>query len=669
MDAYADRREAEALTHRQTLLIVLGVLLPTFMGSLDQTILATALPTIGRDFDDMHSLPWLITAYLLASTAIIPLYGKLADIHGRRFTLRIALLTYMAGSLVCALAPSMLVLIFGRVLHGLGGGGLSSMGMIVLADLVSPKERGRYYGYFAATYTTAGGCGPLLGGLIADHLHWSVIFWINIPMGLAALAITTSLLRRLPRYERPHLLDIVGAALIVIASVSFMLALNLAGVRYPWTSPPILALFAVALIMGALFVLRLLTAPEPLIPVSILKNPIVCCAIVANAFGWGSIIGLNVFLPMYLQGVMGLSATQAGLSLMVLMVALNTSAGLAGAGSRPRAALQAPTHGRALALDRSDCDLGVARERHDPAVVRGHVDLDRSRVRADALADRGRPAERGGTPSARHFGGNHELQPQPVRDHADRGVRRHRLGRHAGGSIARQRLPGRKSRRSIRPAVPGGGGEHVDCADRDRGDGRKAAADRSRDRGELATGSGHHALDELDAGRRRLVGVHGEALEQVRAESGAERHVGGVAPARHHDAADAGNVVAGIERVPAAAEIDLEPGAEIHRLGLGRNADVAEIAGAIARRDVHAAAQRDRQVGKVAAHAVALDHDVGGGPGGAGVLVAEADVRMNEIADRLHACRAAVPRSRVRVPSARPRRAGPNPRSAHPWKF
>ncbi|MBV8109493.1 MAG: MFS transporter [Hyphomicrobiales bacterium] len=330
MDALADRREAEPLTHRQTLLIVLGVLLPTFMGSLDQTILATALPTIGRDFGDIHSLPWLITAYLLASTAIIPLYGKIADIHGRRFTLRIAILTYMAGSLVCALAPSMLVLIFGRVLHGLGGGGLSSMGMIVLADLVSPKERGRYYGYFAATYTTAGGCGPLLGGLIADHLHWSVIFWINIPMGLAALAITTSLLRRLPRHERPHLLDIIGAALIVMASVSFMLALNLAGARYPWTSPPILALFAVALIIGSLFVLRLLTAPEPLIPVSMLKNPIVRCAIVANAFGWGSIIGLNVFLPIYLQGVMGLSPTHAGLSLVVLMVALNTSAGLAG---------------------------------------------------------------------------------------------------------------------------------------------------------------------------------------------------------------------------------------------------------------------------------------------------------------------------------------------------
>jgi MFS family permease len=330
MDAYAERAQAQPLTHRQARLIVLGVLLPTFMGSLDQTILATALPTIGRDFNDVHNLPWLITAYLLASTAIIPLYGKIADIHGRRFTLRIAILTYIAGSLVCALAPDMPVLIFGRVLHGLGGGGLSSMGMVVLGDLVAPKERGRYYGYFAATYTTAGGLGPLLGGFIADHLHWSVIFWMNIPMGLAALAVTTTLLRQLPRYERPHLLDVAGAALVVSSSVAFMLALNLGGVRYPWTSLPVLALFATALAMGALFVLRLLSAPEPLIPIAILKNPIVRCAITANACGWGAIIGLNVFLPMYLQGVVGLSPTQAGLSLMALMLSLNTCAGLAG---------------------------------------------------------------------------------------------------------------------------------------------------------------------------------------------------------------------------------------------------------------------------------------------------------------------------------------------------
>jgi EmrB/QacA subfamily drug resistance transporter len=330
MDAIADTTKVKRLTHRETLLIVLGMLLPIFMGSLDQTSLASALPTIGRDLGNAHDLPWLITAYLLSSTAIIPLYGKIADIHGRAFALHIAIAVHLAGSLICALAPSMLVLILGRALQGIGGGGLSSMGMVVLGDVAAPRERGRYYAYFAVTYTTAGACGPALGGFLADHLHWSAIFWINIPLGLAALVVTSTLLRGLPRHERPHRLDVIGVVLIVAASVSLMLGLNLAGVRFPWTSLPIVALFGFALIVGALFVARLITAPEPLIPISVLLDPVVRCAFIANAFGWGSIVGLNIFLPSYLQTVMGLTPTDAGLSLMVIMVTLNISAGLAG---------------------------------------------------------------------------------------------------------------------------------------------------------------------------------------------------------------------------------------------------------------------------------------------------------------------------------------------------
>jgi MFS family permease len=330
MDAIADATKAKRLTHRETRLIVLGMWLPIFMGSLDQTILASALPAIGRDLADDHDLPWLITAYLLASTAIIPLYGKIADIRGRAFALRIAIAVHLAGSLMCALAPAMLVLILGRGLQGIGGGGLASMGMVVLGDVAAPRERGRYYAYFAVTYTTAGACGPALGGFLADHLHWSAIFWINLPLGLAALAVTSTLLRGLPRHERPHRLDVIGAVLIVAASVAFMLGLNLAGVRFPWTSLPVVMLFGFALVVGALFVLRLMKAPDPLIPIAILRDPVVRCAVVANAFGWGSIVGLNIFLPSYLQTVAGLTATDAGLSLMVLMVTLNISAGLAG---------------------------------------------------------------------------------------------------------------------------------------------------------------------------------------------------------------------------------------------------------------------------------------------------------------------------------------------------
>jgi MFS family permease len=325
-----DAPAAKPLTHKELRLVVWGVLLPLFIGSIDQTILATALPTIGRDFDDVHSLPWLITIYLLASTAGMPLYGKFADIHGRAYTLRIAIVMHMAGSLICALAPNMFVLILGRAIQGLGGAGLSSISIVVLGDVAAPKERGPYYAYFSITYTTAGACGPALGGFLADYVHWSAIFWLNIPLGILALLITSTLLAKLPRYERPHKLDVIGAALIVLASVSFMLGLNLAGVRYAWLSPPVIALFAGAVVMGGFFYLRLVRAPEPLIPIAILNNPIVRWAAIAFAFGWGSIIGLNIFLPMYLQSVIGLTPTDAGLSLMVLMVALNTSAGLAG---------------------------------------------------------------------------------------------------------------------------------------------------------------------------------------------------------------------------------------------------------------------------------------------------------------------------------------------------
>ena len=330
MDAATPPRDVRALTHRETMLIVLGVLLPVFMGSLDGTILASALPVIGREFGNVHDLPWLITAYLIANTTVTTLYGKISDIHGRRTTLVISISLYVLGSLVCALAPNMFVLILGRVLHGLGGGGLTSTGMVVLGDIAAPRDRGKYYGYFSATYTTAGACGPAFGGFLAEYFHWSVIFWINVPMGIVALILVLTLLRRLPRHEQPHKLDFLGASLIMTASVAFMMALSMGGVRYPWSSPPILALFATALIIGAGFVWRLLTAPEPLIPLAFFSSPVTRLAIAANAFGWGAIVGLHIFLPIYLQNIVGMSPFVAGLSVLGLAMALNISAGVTG---------------------------------------------------------------------------------------------------------------------------------------------------------------------------------------------------------------------------------------------------------------------------------------------------------------------------------------------------
>lgn len=326
---HAAPREAP-LTHAERRFIVLGTLCPLFLGSLDQTILANALPTIGREIGHVADLPWLITGYFLAATAATPLYGKLSDIHGRRFMLSVALLLYIGGSLICALAPNFYVLALGRAVHGIGGGGLVSLAMVILGDVASPKERGRYYAYFSATFTTAGALGPLLGGLIAEHLHWKLLFWMNIPLGLIALAMVTRALRRLPRNERPHRLDLVGAVLVVAASVAFMMALNIGGVRHPWLSAPVLGLMGFAALAGFAFVMRLVTAPEPLIPLAILKESDARCAIAVNAFGWGAIIGLNIYLPTYLQTVLGLTATNAGLTLMVLMVSVNVGAGISG---------------------------------------------------------------------------------------------------------------------------------------------------------------------------------------------------------------------------------------------------------------------------------------------------------------------------------------------------
>src|SRR3984885_4503173 len=325
--ALPTRADAEPLTHREKRLIVMCMMLPVFLGSVDQSILASALPTIGRSLGEVHNLPWLITAFLIASTALTPLYGKFADIHGRRAAMLIGLCVYMTGSLISAASPNMLMLICGRVVQGCGAGGLTVTANMVLGDIAAPKDRGKYYMYFSIAFTTAGATGPALGGWISEHLTWPVIFLWNFPLCVLALVIALTMLRRLQRFERPHRLDIAGALLVMAASSTFMLALNLGGVRYPWQSSPVLALLGGALVLGAGFIVRLRTAAEPLIPIGILSDPAARLTIAAHSFGWGAMVSLTVFLPMYLQSALGWSPTSAGLSLIVLMVTLNVSAG------------------------------------------------------------------------------------------------------------------------------------------------------------------------------------------------------------------------------------------------------------------------------------------------------------------------------------------------------
>src|SRR3954467_1106761 len=220
--------------------IFYGLMLAMFLSALNQTIVATALPTIGRDFGDFENLSWVIIAYLLASTVVSPLYGKLSDIHGRRAMMLVAIGLFLAGSVLSAAAPDMAVLIAGRTLQVIGGGGIVPLTQTTIADMITPRERGRYQAYMGTSWIVAGVAGPALGGVIAKHWHWSMIFWLNVPFGVLAALLTYHAMKRLPRHERPHQLDIVGAALMIAAATLFLIALTSGGTRGPGMSPPIL---------------------------------------------------------------------------------------------------------------------------------------------------------------------------------------------------------------------------------------------------------------------------------------------------------------------------------------------------------------------------------------------------------------------------------------------
>ncbi|MGO4170761.1 MDR family MFS transporter [Bosea sp. TAF32] len=310
--------QAASLTPADIRSILIGVMLALFLAALDQTIVATALPTIGRELNDVTHLSWVVTVYLLSSTAVTPLYGKLADIHGRRVVLLSGIVVFVIGSIACALAPSLWLLVLARFIQGLGGGGLIALAQTIVGDMVPPKERGRYQVYFASVFMSSSLLGPVLGGVLAEQLNWSVIFWINVPLGFVAYWMTSSALKRLPRHERPHKLDVLGALLMTLGTVSLLLALSWGGTAYPWRSLPIAGLVGISLVLWALFAWRLRTAAEPLIPLDLLGNRVVRRGTVAAGFGMGTFIGLTIYLPLYFETVMGMSATHSGLGLLPL---------------------------------------------------------------------------------------------------------------------------------------------------------------------------------------------------------------------------------------------------------------------------------------------------------------------------------------------------------------
>src|ERR1700744_6096289 len=203
-----------ALTQREVRTILMSLMLTMFLAALDQTIVATALPTIGRQFQDVTSLSWVITAYLLASTAVAPVFGTLSDIYGRRAMIILSLSLFISGSILCAIAPNMTVLILARGLQGLGGGGIMPIVQTVISDVVTPRERGQYQAYFSGVWMAAGIGGPVLGGFFAEHLHWSMIFWINVPLGLASLGMLLPNMAKIPVFHRKRKVDWLGGILL-----------------------------------------------------------------------------------------------------------------------------------------------------------------------------------------------------------------------------------------------------------------------------------------------------------------------------------------------------------------------------------------------------------------------------------------------------------------------
>ncbi len=308
-------------SHRQIVIILFGVMAGMLLFALDQGIVGTALPRIVSDLGGLDQLSWVVTAYLLTSTAATPLWGKVSDLYGRRLTFQVAIGIFLAGSALCGLSQNMLELIGFRALQGAGGGGLFAVALSIIGDVIPPRQRGRYQGYFGAVFGVSSVAGPLLGGWLTDGPGWRWIFYVNLPVGGAALVVT-SLVLRMPVVRRQHRIDYAGAAAIVAAVSCLLLYLDWRGKEYGWTEAGSLALLGAFAALAVAFVLIELRAVEPIIPMRLFRNPVFG---VGNAFGFLAgiaMFGGFIFLPVYLQAVQGFSPTASGLSLLPAIVGI-----------------------------------------------------------------------------------------------------------------------------------------------------------------------------------------------------------------------------------------------------------------------------------------------------------------------------------------------------------
>jgi EmrB/QacA subfamily drug resistance transporter len=298
--------------------VLAGLIMVLLLAALDATIVATALPTIVAELGGLGHLAWVVTAYLLAQTAVIPLYGKLGDLYGRKRVLQSAVVLFLAGSALCGLSRSLTQLILFRAIQGLGGGGLIVSAQATIGDVVPPRERGRYQGMFGAVFAAASIAGPLIGGFFTTHLDWRWIFYINLPLGAVALAVLAATLPATGSRAR-HDMDWLGAGTLTAALCALVLVADLGGNLLPWTSPSLAALALAAVLLLGAFVAIERRAAEPILPLGLFRDRVFSTASAISFVAGLAMFGTVTYMPLYLQSVRGSSPTASGLELLPVM--------------------------------------------------------------------------------------------------------------------------------------------------------------------------------------------------------------------------------------------------------------------------------------------------------------------------------------------------------------